>query len=62
MKGIEVCSNKGPDPQSQKCKYRIGFQIYIKRDLYIVIIVEKEVSHYWKYGNQQYNTYSFRMR
>jgi hypothetical protein len=29
-----------------------------KGDLYIVILVEKEVSHYWKYGYQQYNTYS----
>jgi hypothetical protein len=23
------------------------------------ILVEKEVSHYWKYGYQQYNAYSF---
>jgi hypothetical protein len=33
----------------------------IKGDLYIVIIVEKEVSHYWKYEYQQYNAYSLRM-
>jgi hypothetical protein len=26
----------------------------IKGDLYIVILVEKEVSHYWKYEYQQY--------
>jgi hypothetical protein len=29
-----------------------------KGDLYIVILVEKEVSHYWKYGYQEYNAYS----
>jgi hypothetical protein len=29
----------------------------LKGDLYIVILVEKEVSHYWKYGYQQYNAY-----
>jgi hypothetical protein len=31
---------------------------YLKGDLYIVILVEKEVSHYWKYGYQQYKAYS----
>jgi hypothetical protein len=40
-------------------------QLYIsmsfKGDLYIVIIVEKEVSHYWKYGYQQYNAYSLKL-
>jgi hypothetical protein len=30
----------------------------LEGDLYIVILVEKEVSHYWKYGYQQYNEYS----
>jgi hypothetical protein len=33
----------------------------LKGDLYIVILVEKEVSHYWKYGYQQYNAYSLTM-
>jgi hypothetical protein len=28
----------------------------------IVILVEKEVCHYWKYGYQQYNAYPFNMR
>jgi hypothetical protein len=32
--------------------------IQIKRDLCIIILVEKEVSHNWKYGYQQYNAYS----
>jgi hypothetical protein len=32
-----------------------------KGDLYIVMLVEKEVSHYWKYGYQQYNAYSFKV-
>jgi hypothetical protein len=36
-------------------------EIYIKGDLYIVILVEKEVSHYWKYGYQQHNAYSLKM-
>jgi hypothetical protein len=30
----------------------------VKGDLYIVIMVENEVSHYWKYGYQLYNAYS----
>jgi hypothetical protein len=33
----------------------------LKGDLYIVILVEKEVSHYWKYGYQRYNSYSLKV-
>jgi hypothetical protein len=35
--------------------------VSIKGDLYIVILVKKEVSHYWRYRYQQYNAYSLHM-
>jgi hypothetical protein len=45
-------SGSSPEFMWQPLDKSSGSLPYIKGDLYIVILVEKEVSHYWKYGYQ----------